>query len=75
MPQGMEIKLLEAARSGIDNYETLVRYMDGQISALVLGETGTTNQSGGGGSRAMDEVGNEVRLKPPNQTQTHFVPA
>ena len=63
VPQGMEIKLLEAARSGIDNYEALVRYMDGQISTLVLGETGTTNQSEGGGSRARDEVGNEVRLE------------
>jgi len=63
VPQGMEIKLLEAARSGIDNYEALVRYMDGQISALVLGETGTTNQSAEGGGRARDAVGNEVRLE------------
>ncbi len=63
VPQGMEIKLLEAARSGIDSYEKLVRYMDEQISEVVLGETGTTNQSGTGGSNARDRVGNEVRLE------------
>lgn len=63
VPQGMEVSLLEAARSGIDTYEKLVRYMDEQISEVVLGETGTTNQSGTGGSNARDQVGNEVRLE------------
>lgn len=63
VPEGMEITLLEAARSGIDTYEKLVRYMDEQISEVVLGETGTTNQSGTGGSNARDQVGNEVRLE------------
>jgi phage gp29-like protein len=63
VPQGMEVSLLEAARSGIDTYEKLVRYMDEQISEVVLGETGTTNQSGTGGSNARDRVGNEVRLE------------
>ena len=33
------------------------------MSEAVLGETGSTNQSGGGGSRARDEVGNSVRLE------------
>jgi phage gp29-like protein len=59
----MDIALLEAAKSGIDSYEKLVRYMDEQISEVVLGETGTTNQSGDSGSRARDEIGNEVRLE------------
>lgn len=63
VPQGMEITLLEAAKSGIDSYEKLCRYMDEQISEVVLGETGTTNQSGTGGSNARDRVGNEVRLE------------
>lgn len=63
IPEGMEVTLLEAARSGIDTYEKLVRYMDEQISEVVLGETGTTNQNTAGGSRARDEVGNEVRLE------------
>jgi hypothetical protein len=64
VPEGMVISLIEAARSGsIDCYEKLARYMDEQISECVLGETGSTNQSGGGGSRARDEVGNGVRLE------------
>jgi phage gp29-like protein len=63
VPEGMDVKLLEAAKSGIDTYEKLVRYMDEQISEVVLGETGTTNQSGQGGSNARDQVGNEVRLE------------
>jgi hypothetical protein len=64
VPEGMSIELIEAARSGsIDSYERLARYMDEQISECVLGETGSTNQSNGGGSRARDEVGNSVRLE------------
>lgn len=64
VPDGMTIELIEAARSGsIDCYESLARYMDEQISEAVLGETGSTNQSNGGGSRARDQVGNSVRLE------------
>ena len=64
VPDGMAIDFLEAARSGsIDSYEKMARYMDEQISEAVLGETGSTNQSNGGGSRARDQVGNEVRLE------------
>jgi phage gp29-like protein len=58
----MVIRLLEAVRSGnVSTYEGLCRYQDEQISECVLGETGSTNQSGDGGSRARDEVGNQVR--------------
>jgi phage gp29-like protein len=57
IPDGMLIEFLEATRSGsITTYEGLCRYMDEQISEAVLGQTGTTNQSDGGGSRARDEV-------------------
>lgn len=57
LPEGMLIEFLEATRSGsITSYEALCRYMDEQISEAVLGQTGTTNQSDGGGSRARDEV-------------------
>lgn len=64
IPEGMAIDFLEAQRSGsIDTYERLARYMDEQMSEAVLGETGSTNQSSGGGSRARDEVGNEIRLE------------
>lgn len=63
IPEGMEVSLLEAAKSSTDTYEKLVRYMDEQISEVVLGETGSTNQSNGGGSRARDEIGNEIRVE------------
>ncbi len=46
--EGMSVELLEAARSGnIDTYETLVRYMDEQISAAVLGESESARAQGG----------------------------
>ena len=63
LSEGMEVSLLEAAKSSTDTYEKLARYMDEQISEVVLGETGTTNQSGSGGSNARDQVGNEIRLE------------
>ena len=64
IPDGMLIEYLEAASSGtMDAYERSLRYWDEQISEAVLGETGSTNQSGSGGSRARDQVGNEVRIE------------
>ena len=63
VPEGMDVSLLEASKSSTDTYEKLARYMDEQISEIVLGETGSTNQSNGGGSRARDQIGNEVRLE------------
>ncbi|MBF0546215.1 MAG: DUF935 family protein [Candidatus Riflebacteria bacterium] len=64
IPKDMEISLLEGQKYGsINTYEDLCRYMDELISEAVLGETGSTNQSGGSGSRARDQVGNEVRLE------------
>lgn len=63
VPEGMEVSLLEASKTSTDTYEKLARFMDEQISEIVLGETGSTNQSNGGGSRARDQVGNEIRLE------------
>lgn len=64
IPEGMLIEYLEAASSGtMDAYERSLRYWDEQISEAVLGETGSTNQGGSGGSRARDQVGNEVRIE------------
>ena len=64
IPDGMLIEYLEAATSGtVDAYERSLRYWDEQISEAVLGETGSTNQSGSGGSRARDQVGNESRIE------------
>ena len=64
IPEGMLLEYLQASTSGtVDAYERSLKYWDEQISEAVLGETGTTNQSGSGGSRARDQVGNEVRLE------------
>ncbi len=65
-PVGMDIKLLEAQRSGtVTTYESLLRYMDEEISKAVLGETMTTSGAGGGGGMGSNQasVQNEVRLE------------
>lgn len=64
VPQGMEIGLLEAARSGtVNTYESLCRYMDEEISKAVLGETLSTSMGKSGGSFAASQTHNEVRLE------------
>lgn len=64
LPEGTAIELLEAQRSGsINCYKDLADWCDQQISKAVLGQTGTTDQSGGGGSRARDEVAERVSVK------------
>jgi len=63
IPEGMVIELLEAKRSGaFDAYESLARYMDEDISKVVLGETLTTS-GGDNGSRALGQVHDAVRLE------------
>jgi phage gp29-like protein len=59
IPEGMVIELLEASRSGNVTYESLCEYMDKQISKAVLGQTLTTEVSGG--SFAASQTHNEVR--------------
>ncbi len=62
LPTGMEVELLEAARSGIDTYDKLVCYMDDQIAGIVLGKAG--GKSGSGGQLAASlNLENEVRLE------------
>lgn len=61
VPAGMDISLLEAARSGIDTYEKLCRYMDEQIEGIILGKA---NAPGSGGALASAiNIDNEVRLE------------
>jgi phage gp29-like protein len=61
VPNNVLVELLEASRSSsIDSYEKLARYMDEQISEMVLGETLTTNLRGGG-SLAAASVHDQVR--------------
>lgn len=47
IPEGMAIELLEAARSGSVDYRTLQDKMDAAIAKVVLGQTLTTEASGG----------------------------
>lgn len=61
VPQGMEIELLEAARSGIDTYERLCKYMDEQTAGIVVGKAGGTGS--GGQLAAAVNLENEVRLE------------
>ncbi len=64
LPEGMDIKLLETASSGSEGvFQALIRYMDEQIAEVLLGETGTINQSSGEGSRARDEVADDIRTE------------
>jgi len=61
VPQGMEITLLEAAKSGIDTYDRLCKYMDDQSAGVVLGKSGGV---GSGGQLAANiTIENEVRLE------------
>lgn len=60
IPQGCDLKFLEAVRGGVTTYEQLCRYMDEQISEAVLGETLSTN-IGDAGSYAAASTHNDVR--------------
>lgn len=62
-PEGMEIALLEAARSGsTQTYEGLCGYMDSEISKAVLGETLST-EIGDRGSYAAAQTHDKVRMQ------------
>lgn len=62
IPEGMEVKLLEATRGGDAGYEKMIRYMDEQISYCILGEApGAKNSGGAMASAAITR--NEVRLE------------
>ena|GEM_PF-3564246 len=57
-PEGMIIKLLEAARSGTADYSTLLDKMNAAISKVVLSQTMTTDD---GSSRSQSETHLSVR--------------
>lgn len=62
IPQGMEAKFLEAARSGgSDAYERMARYMDEQIEEIVLGDSG--GKQSGGAVAAAAITKKEVRIE------------
>lgn len=61
LPDGAAVELLEAKRSGTGTHDGLVRYMDEQIAAAILGEGG---QKGRGGELASAaNLRNELRLE------------
>jgi phage gp29-like protein len=58
------VQFLEAMRTGsFETYERWVRYWDEQIAIAMLGESATSNQSAGNGSRARDEVASAQQLQ------------
>jgi phage gp29-like protein len=63
IPDTMAIDLLEASRSGKVTYETLCEYMDKQISKATLGQTLTTEVSGGSyaASQTHDDVRQDIK--------------
>lgn len=63
LPEGCSFEWMSVQGQGTDVYTGLMDYFDREISKAVLGETGSTDQQGTGGSRARDQVGNEVRIE------------
>lgn len=63
LPQEAMIEFLSAGGQGNKIYAELIDHLNNEISKAVLGETGTTDQQTGGGSRARDQVGNDVRIE------------
>jgi len=60
IPEGMEVSLLEAARSGGGTYDELVSEMDDAIAKLVIGQTASTE--GTPGKLGNDNLQADVRL-------------
>lgn len=61
VPNGMEIELLEAARSGTGTYPDLVAAMDAAIAKVVLGQTASTQ--GTPGRLGNEDLQGEVRME------------
>lgn len=62
-PNDVSIESINLAGQGNSVYESLIEFFNREISKTILGETGSTDQQGSGGSRARDQVGNDVRLE------------
>jgi phage gp29-like protein len=61
VPEGMQIELIEAARSGSVDYAQMLARMDASIAKVVLGQTLTTEVGSAGGNRALGDVHMDVR--------------
>lgn len=60
VPEGIEVDLMEAARSGTNGYAELQQVMDDAIAKIVLSQTMTTED---GSSRAQAQVHNGVAMR------------
>lgn len=63
VPDNVVVELLEPKSGNGTVYEPLVRYMDEQISVVVLGETMTTQSGGAGLGSSQANVHNDVRTE------------
>ncbi len=65
MPEGLQVKLLEATRSGGANgiYDSLLKYLDDEIEKPVLGSTQTTSSRASGLNSSVSAVQDENRLE------------
>ncbi len=61
MPSGMEVELLEAARSGTGDYTSLYDRMDKAIAKVIIGQTASSE--GTAGRLGNDDLQNDVRLE------------
>lgn len=60
LPDGVDVELLEAARSGAADYESMCKAMDAAIAKIILSQTMTTDN---GSSRSQAEVHQGVAEK------------
>lgn len=58
VPDGVEVELIEAARSGAASYEQMSQAMDAALAKIILSQTMTTDN---GSSRSQSEVHENVR--------------
>lgn len=59
VPEGMEVELLEAARSGTGTYDTMTEAMDAAIAKLTVGQTASSQ--GTPGKLGNDQLQSDVR--------------
>lgn len=59
IPESMVIDFIEAKNAGQPSYENKARYIDEQVSKIVVGQTMSTDN---GSSKAQAQVHNEVRM-------------
>lgn len=62
VPEGMEVELLELAKSGAD-FGAVCRYMDGAIAKIVLSQTMTTDSASTGLGSNQASVHDDVKLE------------